>query len=635
MPYKKALPAGHSDSRLLSLPPTLLLSLVTQHCDAQSRDALFRSCKLLSIALMQYTSSITHIYELSASDHKHRLPPFLTTSLQSRILPLRLQLRLLTPPGIKTATSKVVTAALKGLGTCPCVSHLTLTFDASNEKDTLTVGCHMPLMAAFPSVTSLTLSGCSLTTTSLARLVASRPQPPTSTWALQSLDMSEVRYKPAPRSAATTADLDSPFCGSCIRHLTLTCPERLDHLPCLVPLLAHLTKLTLWEEHRAQKSLAAYLPAISQLSSLQALQVHIFHAREFARAPDPGYQQLLMAMPNLQSLTLPEYTVMGQRQLDVLLLATQLTHLQVRGFDGLFESRAEAPCRWRHLEFCPKHSEVSVTEVAYLPLAQLTQPLRLPRLLLGLGDSHLLPLALHNLCQRCQAGVEVQGVLVTGALMAFGSELPGAAQALQPNSMAAAATPGAATTSGLGLQPWAGLLGPPSAGLTSILDPLLPQQQQPQQQQAANGGQTLSASSMLAMLQPVARQVRSLTLRSMTSVTTAALTALAAAFPRATSLHLEHCEVVDIAMEWRDLPRIMPAVNHVIIEDVAAGVGLCQSLLGLCQNPPATPLRIEVDVSLSKTLPAIIAFLRQLMPGVGTLAIAIDSYPGQRYYRRQ
>ncbi|GFH24888.1 hypothetical protein HaLaN_22761 [Haematococcus lacustris] len=310
-------------------------------------------------------------------------------------------------------------------------------------------------MAAFPSVTSLTLSGCSLTTTSLARLVASRPQPPTSTWALQSLDMSEVRYKPAPRSAATTADLDSPFCGSCIRHLTLTCPERLDHLPCLVPLLAHLTKLTLWEEHRAQKSLAAYLPAISQLSSLQALQVHIFHAREFARAPDPGYQQLLMAMPNLQSLTLPEYTVMGQRQLDVLLLATQLTHLQGENGSGGIVLRLRMVTLMTVLVVMRRSAA-----------SMLTQPLRLPRLLLGLGDSHLLPLALHNLCQRCQAGVE-----------------------------------------------------------------------------------TLSASSMLAMLQPVARQVRSLTLRSMTSVTTAALTALAAAFPRATSLHLEHCEVVDIAMD--------------------------------------------------------------------------------------
>ncbi|KAL6757213.1 CobW/HypB/UreG, nucleotide-binding domain-containing protein [Haematococcus lacustris] len=118
----------------------------------------------------------------------------------------------------------------------------------------------------------------------------------------------------------------------------------------------------------------------------------------------PPLVPVLASLPSLHTLLLLQDTVHGD-QVDVLLAATQITHLQVYSIGCLIFSRVSAACSWRQLEV----EEMDWLSAAHLPLHSLTHPLQLA--LLGGIDSagaEVLAAAELNLCGRHKAGLEVE-----------------------------------------------------------------------------------------------------------------------------------------------------------------------------------------------------------------------------------
>ncbi|KAL6754278.1 hypothetical protein V8C86DRAFT_366995 [Haematococcus lacustris] len=180
-----------------------------------------------------------------------------------------------------------------------------------------------------------------------------------------------------------------------VEHLTL---------PSLAPLAAHLTHLTL---HLCDQSLTQALTALSLSPRLRVLITD--GGRGSWDLDQPGLQQLLRDLPNLQELVLPHVVVSGMQTLDALLAATQITRLGVQTFTDLAESRAGARCSWRHLEVrcgAKEHPYWDWATAACLPLRSLAQPLSIGCVR---GSWEMPPDAvLSALALRCRAGVQIQ-----------------------------------------------------------------------------------------------------------------------------------------------------------------------------------------------------------------------------------
>ncbi|KAL6760602.1 hypothetical protein V8C86DRAFT_3132404 [Haematococcus lacustris] len=181
-----------------------------------------------------------------------------------------------------------------------------------------------------------------------------------------------------------------------------------DFTPHLAPLAPHLTQLAVDSVtsgcSRFVASPASLAAAVGTLTCLQSLEFGI-NGVEAGDWFSTLLAPVLASLPSLHTLLLQE-KVAGD-QLDVLLAATQITHLQVYSISCLALSRVSAACSWRQLEV----EEMDWLSAAHLPLHSLTHPLHLA--LLGGVDSvgaEVLAAAELNLCERNKAGLEVEDV---------------------------------------------------------------------------------------------------------------------------------------------------------------------------------------------------------------------------------
>ncbi|KAJ9532182.1 hypothetical protein QJQ45_003913 [Haematococcus lacustris] len=143
--------------------------------------------------------------------------------------------------------------------------------------------------------------------------------------------------------------------------------------------------------------------AVGTLTCLQSLKFDL----DDLEAGDwflPVLVPMLASLPSLHTLLLLQEIVHGD-QVDVLLAATQITHLQVYSISCLVFSRVSAACSWRQLEV----EEMDWLSAAHLPLHSLTHPLQLAQLG-GVGPvgAEVLAAAELNLCERNKAGLEVE-----------------------------------------------------------------------------------------------------------------------------------------------------------------------------------------------------------------------------------
>ncbi|KAJ9532563.1 hypothetical protein QJQ45_010649 [Haematococcus lacustris] len=259
------------------------------------------------------------------------------------------------------------------------------------------------LAASYPSLTSLTLRFLDLSTCQLGRVVSHPALLPL----LKHLDVCEAdvmnKVQPAP----------SPFIGSRLQQPRL-CWGYWDFTPHLAPLAPHLTQLAVASVESNESgfvgSLSSLAAAVGSLTCLQSLELGI-NGVEAGDRFSTLMVPVLASLPSLHTLLLLQDTVHGD-QVDVLLAATQITHLHVYSIGCLVFSRVSAACSWRQLEV----EEVDWVSAAHLPLHSLTQPLQLA--LLGGIDSvgaEVLAAADLNLCERNKAGLEVKDLwLVRG-----------------------------------------------------------------------------------------------------------------------------------------------------------------------------------------------------------------------------
>ncbi|KAJ9533990.1 hypothetical protein QJQ45_027091 [Haematococcus lacustris] len=392
-------------TQLLDLPEELLGAVLRQLRDGNSRLQVFMTSKRLATALLQHTPSIQLTHPLAvdlvcAPGDERCIHPFLAQALLTRKAHLELTLQ---PEGKLPAQQRpkrggLLAVTLGAVELCPAVTHLIISFPKGLPrpvyiwKPVYSAG----LAASYPSLTSLTLRSFQLSSTQLGRLLSHPALLPR----LKHLDVCGTdimnKSQPAP----------SPFTGSRLQHLRLGWGYW-DFMPHLAPLAPHLTQLEVASAEINDSgfvgSLSSLAVAVGTLTCLQSLKFDL----DGVEAGDWFLTLLvpvLASLPNLHTLLLLQDTVHGD-QLDVLLAATQITHLQVYSIGCLVFSRVSAACSWRQLEV----EEMDWLSAAHLPLHSLTHPLQLAQLG-GVGPvgAEVLAAAELNLCERHKAGLEVE-----------------------------------------------------------------------------------------------------------------------------------------------------------------------------------------------------------------------------------
>ncbi|KAJ9532217.1 hypothetical protein QJQ45_003877 [Haematococcus lacustris] len=403
--------------QLLDLPDELLSAVLQQLGDAESRLPVFMTSKRLATALLQNAPSIQLTYPTDASydDDKVYDKPiaaFLAQALEAREAPVELTLKqgedLLQSYFIgktrATAAARLVSSTLGAVGLCTAVKHLNLCFSSDFSAFWKPV-YSAAVCASFPSLTSLTLQELSITSAQLGLLVSHPLMLPR----LLHLDVSKACIEDGSDDAETVTSL---FHASNLQHLTLSWGDW-DFIPHLAPLAPHLTQLEVFGRADARHFVSSTLAeAISALSCLEWLCLDTDKSDELFSTLLP----VLAKMPGLHTLMLTGRAVKGDVQLDALLAATQITHLQVYSFSDLTMSKATAPCSWRKLEI--GHVVMDWVTAASLPLHNLEHPLCL-RLLGQSAETRVEVLAAAelNLCDRNKAGLEVELMFMAKATL--------------------------------------------------------------------------------------------------------------------------------------------------------------------------------------------------------------------------
>ncbi|KAJ9532208.1 hypothetical protein QJQ45_003889 [Haematococcus lacustris] len=392
-------------TQLLDLPEEILTAVLRQLRDGDSRLQVFMTSKRLATALLQHTPSIQLTHPLAvdlvcAPGDERCIHPFLAQALLTRKahLELTLQPEGKLPAQLRPKRGGLLAVTLGAVELCPAVTHLIISFPKGLPRP---VYIWKPvyssgLAASYPSLTSLTLRSFQLSSTQLGRLLSHPALLPL----LKHLDVCGTdimnKAQPAP----------SPFTGSRLQQLRLGWGYW-DFMPHLAPLAPHLTRLEVASAEINDSgfvgSLSSLAVAVGTLTCLQSLKFDL----DDLEAGDwflPVLVPMLASLPSLHTLLLLQETVHGD-QVDVLLAATQITHLQVYSISCLVFSRVSAACSWRQLEV----EEMDWLSAAHLPLHSLTHPLQLAQLG-GVGPvgAEVLAAAELNLCERHKAGLEVE-----------------------------------------------------------------------------------------------------------------------------------------------------------------------------------------------------------------------------------
>ncbi|KAJ9505844.1 hypothetical protein QJQ45_010642 [Haematococcus lacustris] len=366
-------------TQLLDLPDEMLSAVLRKVDNTKSRLHVFMTSKRLATAMLQHTPSIQLTYPTDANydddkEHDPPIAPFLAQALEAREAPVKLTLKpdeglfydYFQDKAEAEAVARLASSTVGAVGLCTAVKHLQLCF--SKEFGAFWKPMYSAaLCASFPSLTSLTLQELSMTPTQLGLLVSHPLMLPR----LRHLDISNASFDD--EEAVT-----SPFHASNLQHLALSWVEW-DFIPHLAPLAPHLTQLEILEVEEACPFISTTLAeAISALTCLEWLCLALDKSDE----PFSTLLPVLAQMPSLHTLILKDQDVEGDDQLDALLAATQITHLQVHSFSDLTLSKATAACSWRKLEIdgVGESGEIGVEVLAAAEL---------------------------NLCERNKAGLEV------------------------------------------------------------------------------------------------------------------------------------------------------------------------------------------------------------------------------------
>ncbi|KAL6746319.1 hypothetical protein V8C86DRAFT_3034790 [Haematococcus lacustris] len=389
--------------------PNDLLSQIlqlTKAVDPKSHLSLALTCRSFLKASLLDEPCITVRWRSEAPDAP-LLPKCVLDTLQTRSKPLSL---IVTKVAIRNDAGRFIRAVTSSSGVLAAVEHLSL-----REACRITslqqwpLACTDLLATNYPGLTKLSLS-CSALKDSALHSLLSHPQ---LSERLRQLCLDKV-----------TLVRDTPSTSSQLAQPTLL---GVPALPSLAPLAAHLTHLTL---HLCDQSLTQTLTTLSLSPQLRVLIAD--GPRGIWDLDQPGLQQLLRDLPNLQELVLPHVVVSGMQTLDALLAATQLTRLGVQTFTDVAESRAEARCSWRHLEVACGHEEHHFwgwATAARLPLRNLAQPLSVGYM--RASWSAMPPDAvLSDMALQCKAGVRIQCL----ELM-YGDQPTAAAQPMSQPSM--------------------------------------------------------------------------------------------------------------------------------------------------------------------------------------------------------
>ncbi|KAJ9514257.1 hypothetical protein QJQ45_012233 [Haematococcus lacustris] len=381
---------------LLELPIALLDDIISQAMQLGSTSALARTCSALYDRVLLHTPALR--IQLNRQRRDQLLAPRIITALRARTSKLALVLQ----QHQQQLHQQHIEEWLAMLGSCSavqaCKLHITRAFSLLPMQP-LTCTPHLAqrLLDTFPSLTSLSLTGYSVTHSGLASLL-SHPQ---LALQLQQLDLTgtTIMWQPQPDEPGAVT-LKNLFQGLRLKQLSLDIREE-SPLPNLQPLAQHLTQLHIGLANNTKPFRTAavgFLPMLQVLTSSCGVM--------FDRNLLP---QLLQELPQLHTLHLPEANLWTQQQLDALLAATQLTSIQLYLIDGLTSSRADAPCSWQRLELTASSWSIPAITAAYLPLHSLTHPLLLNKLRISSQDSTaLVTAAVHNLTQTCKVPVKVK-----------------------------------------------------------------------------------------------------------------------------------------------------------------------------------------------------------------------------------
>ncbi|KAJ9519698.1 hypothetical protein QJQ45_013334 [Haematococcus lacustris] len=398
---------------LLDLPISPLNYIISQAMQRGATSALARTCSALYDRVLLQTPALR--IQLKGERRDQLVAPRITAALRARTGKLALVLQ----QDQQQLHQQHTEEWLAMLGSCSavqaCKLHSTQAFGIrSTQPLTCTPHLAQRLLWPFPSLTSLSLTGYSVTHTGLASLL-SHPQ---LALQLQQLDITGTTVQCPPQPDEPGAEtLNNLFQGLRLKQLSLDVSKK-SPLPNLQPLAQHLTQLhiTAW---------ASCDVAVGFLPLLQVLKTSYEVKVEHGSLP-----QLLQALPRLHTLHLPGTSLRGQHELDALLAATQLTSIQLYFIYDLTRSRADAPCSWQRLELTARLEFTAssycnaATIAAYLPLHSLTHPLLFDNLEFNSWDSTaLVTAAVHNLTQACKVKVKVK--LLTLELMSDISGMPG------------------------------------------------------------------------------------------------------------------------------------------------------------------------------------------------------------------
>ncbi|KAJ9532187.1 hypothetical protein QJQ45_003906 [Haematococcus lacustris] len=373
---------------LVGLPVELLDTVLSQ-LDASSRLPVFRTSKLLATALLRVVPSIELTYPTQhdiIGEHLRELPTFLTEVLQNRQQP-KLHLTLQRARGLVHATEQSGEAeptAVAAVDASQLVAWMLEAVPLCGAVDSLAISWHKPfyysdllwepefsesLATSFPSVTSLTFHGASISIGDLANAI-SHP-----------LLLPRLLHLDLKRSSLSHEGQfgSPPFIGSRLQTLKINGLVVVDgpdeFLSGLLPFPATLTQLEVklfnwyeWEWDRIAAAECEYIEDDRAGSEFMALLPVLAH------------------LPSLHTLEMYE-DVVGLEQLDALLALTQITSLAV------------------------------LTFTAHLPLHSLTHPLELTRLVgaVEIGDNEVeepslevLAAAELNLCERNKEGLVLE-----------------------------------------------------------------------------------------------------------------------------------------------------------------------------------------------------------------------------------
>ncbi|KAL6746299.1 hypothetical protein V8C86DRAFT_3149914 [Haematococcus lacustris] len=380
---------------LLELPIALLDDIISQAMQLGSTSALARTCSALYDRVLLHTPALR--IQLNSQPRDQLLAPRIITALRARTGKLALVLE----QHQQQLHQQHIEEWLAMMGSCPAVQayklHSTRAFSLLPLQP-LTCTPHLAqrLHDTFPSLTSLSLTGYSVTHSGLASLL-SHPQ---LALQLQHLDLTgtTIMWPPQPDEPGTVT-LKNLFQGLRLKQLSLDVREE-SPLPNLQPLAQHLTQLHI----RLANARSPCDVAVGSLPLLQVLKTSHGVMMEQVTLP-----QLLQALPQLHTLHLPGVSLWTQQQLDALLAATQLTSIQLYSIDGLTSSRADVPCSWQRLELTASSCFIPATTAAYLPLHSLTHPLLLNKLgFISQESTALVTAAVQNLTQTCKVPVKVK-----------------------------------------------------------------------------------------------------------------------------------------------------------------------------------------------------------------------------------